>query len=327
MKAFTFIETMVAIAVFTVILGAATGMIVMAYRDYGYIWQRSLAIGEARRGIEVMVKEIREARMGDDGSYPIMEAENNEFIFFSDIDKDGEVERVRYFLSGVSSGNQIQECVTFDDGGSCQTVFSSFLSGELKSASIIVSVEGDFGWNNQEYAEISVDGAYFGRVCNTGCSDCAGNWEGTTTYDVTEQARDGSIVFIANANWRVDNVCDWQEPNHSMKVSFELSWQEEIADAGGEFKKGIIDPQGAPAEYLLDQEKISILSAFVRNSPPIFEYFDAQGNMIEEYPARLTDTKVMRVFLIVDVDPEHSPNPFELESAVHLRNLKQDSQE
>src|SRR4030042_789461 len=98
MKAFTFIETMVAIAVFIVILGAATGMIVMAYRNYGYIWQRSLAIGEARRGIEVMVKEIREARMGDDGSYPIMEAENNAFIFFSDIDKDGEVERVRYFL-------------------------------------------------------------------------------------------------------------------------------------------------------------------------------------------------------------------------------------
>lgn len=109
-----------------------------------------------------------------------------------------------------------------------------------------------------------------------------------------------------------------------MKVSFELSWQEEIADAGSQFKKGIINPQGSPAEYLLEEERISILSSFVRNSPPIFEYFDAQGNMIEEYPARLTDTKVMRVFLIIDVDPERSPNPFELESSVHLRNLKQD---
>ncbi|GAH01061.1 unnamed protein product, partial [marine sediment metagenome] len=42
------------------------------------------------------------------------------------------------------------------------------------------------------------------------------------------------------------------------------------------------------------------------------------------YPARLVDTKLMKVFLIVDVDPNRSPKGFELESYAKLRNLKEE---
>jgi len=321
MKSFTLIETLVVIVVFSLVLGALSSLVVAGYKNYQHIWQQSLAVDEARHGIEVMVKEIREARQGDDGSYPIALAADKEFIFFSDIDKDGETERVRYFLGSTNSDSQIKECVTFDDGGSCSVVFSDFLSGTLESAEIRVSVEGDFGWS-QEYAEITVDGQYLGDSCRSGCSDCPGLWEGTGTFDVTDEASDGSLGFIADSTYRVNDVCDWQEPNHAMKAKFELSWTEELPDEGGEFKKGIINPVGYPAEYPPEQEEVSILTHYVRNAPPIFEYFDGQGNKIEEYPARLKDTKVMKVFLIIDVDPNRLPDSFELESRVHLRNLE-----
>jgi type II secretory pathway pseudopilin PulG len=321
MKAFTLVETIVAIIVFALAMGAVSGLIVTLYRTHGYTWQQSIAIEEARRGIETMVKEIREARSGDDGSYSIEKADDKEFIFYSNIDKDKAVERVRYFLGTVSSGSQTQECVTFLKGGACSVTFSNFLKGTLKSARVKVSLEGDFGASN-EYGEIFADGIKLGDICKTGCSDCAGSWQGTTTYDVTLQAGGNSIQFLADATSWVDPICSWQEPNHSMKARFEFSWTEEISGFAHELRKGVTDLAGEPIQYPLDQEKISIISSYVRNIPPIFKYFDASGNEITNYPARLIDTKLMKVFLVVNVDPNRPPQDFELESSVQLRNLK-----
>ncbi|MCX6791041.1 MAG: prepilin-type N-terminal cleavage/methylation domain-containing protein [Candidatus Gribaldobacteria bacterium] len=96
---------------------------------------------------------------------------------------------------------------------------------------------------------------------------------------------------------------------------------------GTNFKKGVIKPQGSPLTYItsstnpLYQERFLILSRFVRNAPPIFRYFD--GNLQElPAPARLQDTKLMRLNLIINVTPSRAPNDFSLESEVQLRNLK-----
>lgn len=321
MKGFTLIETLLTIAIFTLAMGIVTGFIVMLYRTQSYGWEQSTAIDEARKGIETMVKELREAKEGDDGSFPIEKAEDKEIIFYSDIDKDAQTERVRYFLGTVSSGSQVQKCVTYTSGGACDRTFSNFLNGNLISAQVKVSVEGDLGMSN-EYVEIFADGQHLGDLCRTGCADCAGAWQGTAIFDVLSQASDNSILFRADASSRVDSNCSWEEPNHKMKAYFELSWTEEIIGAGNEFKKGVIDPTEPPVSYPLDQEKVSVLSSYVRNAPPIFEYFDANGNKIIDYPARLVDTKLMKVFLVININPNRPPHDFELESSVQLRNLK-----
>lgn len=320
-KGFTLVETLVAIAIFILAMTAVSAFIIMAYRAQTYTWQQSRAVDEARRGVETMVKELREAREGDDGSYPIEKTEDKEIIFYSDIDQDEQTERVRYFLGTVSSGSQTQKCVTFTSGGSCTVTFSNFFTGALTSAQVKVSVEGDLGASN-EYAEVYADGQKLSNFCQTGCSDCAGSWQGTATFDVLNQATDNSITFLADATSQVGPFCDWEEINHAIKAQFELSWTEEIVGAEHELKKGVIEPTSPPVKYLPDQEKVTVLSSYVRNAPPIFEYFDKDGNKIVDYPARLIDTKLIKVFLIVDVDPNRDPAPYELESSVRLRNLK-----
>jgi len=319
MKGFTLVETLAVIGVFVLIMGALAGAIVMLYRVHGYTWQQSIAIDEARRGIEIMIKEIRAARVGDDGSYPIEKAEDKEFIFYADIDGDGKTERVRYFLGTVNSGSQTQECETFVKGGTCSVSFSDFLQGGLISAQLKVSLDGDFGAGN-EYAEIFAEGVKLSNVCGSNCSDCPGGWQGTTVFDVTTRAADNSISFLADATSQVDPQCP-----HAMKARFEFSFSEDISHLAHEFKKGVIKPvsgSGGKISYPSDQEEIAILTSYVRNMPPIFEYFDAGGKKIEDYPARLTDTKAMKVYLVVNVDPNRPPQDFELESYVQLRNLK-----
>lgn len=321
MRAFTLVETLVVIAIFALIMGALSGAILMLYKVHGYTWEQSIAIDEARRGIEIMIKEIRAARTGDDGSYPIEKAEDKEFVFYSDIDGDGKTERVRYFLGTVSSGSQTQECQTSVKGGTCSNNFSNFLQGSLISAQVKVSLDGDFGAGN-EYAEIFADGTKIGDICRSGCSDCAGVWQGTAVFDVTSRAADNFISFLADSTTQVDPQCP-----HSMKSKFEFSWTEDISHLAHEFKKGIIKPVRSPdgkITYPSNQEIMTILTSYVRNTPPIFEYFDKNGNKIEDYPARLVDAKLMKVYLVVNVDPNRPPQDFELESYVQLRNLKEE---
>jgi len=325
MKGISLVETIIFLFVFSLVMAAVVLFILLSYRSYSYSFQQSRAINEARRGVETMIKEIREARIAEDGSYVIAEADDFQFIFYSDIDKDDRIERVRYFLEtgGTQAGSDIQECVTFDDGGWCEVVFADFISGSLESAEIKVSVEGDFGaW--YERASIYADGDYLGRLCESGCSDCAGAWQDENIFDVTNQASEDSITLRADSSISVNDICDWQDPNHAMKVKFELTWTETISPQGegGVLKKGITEPEGWPPQYSLDKEEIFILSQYVRNSPPIFKYFDGQGNELIEMPARKKDTKVMKVYLVINVDPNRAPDDLILESKVQVRNLK-----
>lgn len=194
--AFTLVETIITIAVFGLVWSALMGFILWGYKVSRYSFAQSRAINEARYGIKIMVMEIREAQGGEDGSYPIEKADDFEFIFYSDIDKDARIERVRYFLDGNS------------------------------------------------------------------------------------------------------------------------------------LKKGVIEPSGWPLSYPEDKEKISFLSRYVRNgSQPIFSYYnqnwpqDKINNPLPP-PARLQETKLMNIYLKINVDPKKPQETFELESDTQLRNLK-----
>lgn len=195
-KGISFIETIITISVFTMAMIAVSTFIIYLYRAYSFNLEQLSAINEARKGIEVIVKEIREARIADNGSYPLVKADDFEFIFYGDIDRDIAVERVRYFLEGTN------------------------------------------------------------------------------------------------------------------------------------FKKGIIEPSGDPPQYVLTSEKIDLLSQYVRNGTlPVFTYYngdwpsDTLNNPLPT-ATRLMETKLMHVYLKINVDPSRPPSDFELESDTQIRNLK-----
>lgn len=77
------------------------------------IWNNYVAVDDANNAVKQMVKEIRTARSGDNGAYPMQAAYNAEFIFFSDIDSDGASERVRYFLNGTNFNKGVTEPIGY----------------------------------------------------------------------------------------------------------------------------------------------------------------------------------------------------------------------
>ncbi len=328
-KGFTIIETIVAIAVLALSFGAISGLTVWGYRTHGYALKQAVAINEARKGVKDMVKEIREARLGDDGAYIIEKTGDYEFIFYSDVDKDEVVERVRYFIkpAGGGYGSETKECQSFSKGGSCSRSFSGFLGeDELSSAELRVSLEGDLN-SSSERASIYADGNYLGDLC-TGfeCGQCAGTFEDLTSFDVFSYAQDGSVQFTADGTYSVDPFCDWQQEDHSIKVKFEFSWQKEaLTDASAVFKKGVTKPTGWPLAYLPENEEVFIISENIWNEnreEPVFIYYDGEHNIVEE-GERMEKTRLIDLKLMINVDPNRPPDDFILQSGTQIRNLKQ----
>jgi prepilin-type N-terminal cleavage/methylation domain-containing protein len=95
---FTLIEMLVVIAITSAVGLAVTTMIQYFYQKNAYLLEQTDALDNARRTMLDAVRTLREASYGDDGSYPIATAGTSTITFFADLDNDGSVEKIRYYL-------------------------------------------------------------------------------------------------------------------------------------------------------------------------------------------------------------------------------------
>ncbi|MEY2702000.1 MAG: hypothetical protein RLY43_633 [Bacteroidota bacterium] len=99
-KGFTLIETIFAVVIFTLIVGALG-----AFQKDVFFFNDVLQIGlnnvtEARKVLRPFVGEVRGAQPSNLGASAIESATQKSFIFYTDADADGLKERVRYFVEG-----------------------------------------------------------------------------------------------------------------------------------------------------------------------------------------------------------------------------------
>jgi len=333
-KGFTLIETLVAISILGIISVALFSIIPSLYEADRYAIQQTSAVDEARRGIKVMLREIREARSGQDGSYMIEHASGNKLIFYSDIDQDDKTERIRYFLGDVSGSENIQDVVNYDDGGNSLVVFENFTFGQINSAQLQIGVEGDLG-SSSEYIDITIDGYNMGRFCDSynDCQDCAGYFQDIKSFDVIDYILDDRLEIWLDSRYNVNDFCDWQHNNHSFIGNLVLTLVQEVVGSDNQFQKGTIDPTNdLIPEYDLEEEKLSIISNYVQNKidtpqKNVFYYYDVDGNEIENPQENLEKISLIKLKLIINVNQNIKPNDYYLESKVKLRALQLDDEQ
>ncbi len=98
-RGFTLVELLVVIGIFSVISIAVFTLGRDTFFFNGIIQDSFNTQEEAKRVIRPMATEIRAARQSVEGSYPIDTAGTSTLVFYSDINGDGNTERVRYFYS------------------------------------------------------------------------------------------------------------------------------------------------------------------------------------------------------------------------------------
>lgn len=90
-------------------------------------------------------------------------------------------------------------------------------------------------------------------------------------------------------------------------------------------ERGVIQPQGSPATYPIDQEQISTIARYIQNgADPIFYYYDGNytGTQDPIDPENIGDIRLIKIVLTVDTNPAKEPPATNIETEVQLRNLK-----
>ncbi len=101
-RGMTLVEAVVVVAI-TVAVGASLlSVIRMFYRSNAYVFEAAASVDSARRGLSTTLSAVREASYADDGNYPIASAATSSILFYSDIDSDGGIERVRVYTVGTT---------------------------------------------------------------------------------------------------------------------------------------------------------------------------------------------------------------------------------
>lgn len=99
---FTLIEIIVTMSIVLVLAGVVVGLNYVVGQTQLLSFNSLLTVESANRVISTIGRELRTSKYSEAGAYPIALANNQELIFYSDIDYDGHSDRVRYFLNGTS---------------------------------------------------------------------------------------------------------------------------------------------------------------------------------------------------------------------------------
>ncbi len=98
----TLVEVIVVVSMFTILSLAIFNGVVQFYQLNAYTIAQSYQIDHARRGLQYLVRDLREMIYADDGTFPLVSMASNTIAFYSDIDRDNSVEYVEYQLSSTT---------------------------------------------------------------------------------------------------------------------------------------------------------------------------------------------------------------------------------
>lgn len=88
------------IVVFYSVFIAVISSIQYFYRVNTYSINQASAVASAQRGIDKMVRVIREASYAANGAYPVVTMSAHQFSIYSDVDSDQYSEKVRFYVEG-----------------------------------------------------------------------------------------------------------------------------------------------------------------------------------------------------------------------------------
>lgn len=138
------------------------------------------------------------------------------------------------------------------------------------------------------------------------------------------QADDGDFPIESGSDFDLKVYADIDKDGITERVHYFLDL------ATDQLKMGVTKPIGsAPVSYPASDDTVSLLANYIVNesSNPVFFYYnknypgDTVNNPLTS-PFVLSDVRLIRVHLLVNIDPVHAPNNINIESFVDLRNLK-----
>lgn len=97
-RGMTLIELIVAMGIFGLLITSIVGVFLVSNKSKDIVFDQLEVQGQARKAIQDFVNEARAMRYSSAGAYPLQTASATQFIFYTNMDTDSSLERVRYYL-------------------------------------------------------------------------------------------------------------------------------------------------------------------------------------------------------------------------------------
>lgn len=137
LRGMTLLEVVVAIAIALIAMEGFTFLFLKTWDTNKFIIEEGLASAAASRATNKIVIQLRGVQQADNGDYPLESADDFDLEFYADVDDDGVVEKVHYYLDqpndelkfGVSNPLATNP-VTYPAGDSEVTTVTNFVVNE-----------------------------------------------------------------------------------------------------------------------------------------------------------------------------------------------------
>lgn len=125
----------------------------------------------------------------------------------------------------------------------------------------------------------------------------------------------GSYPIISASSSFINFYSDIDKDSKIEQVKYYLD--------GDKLKKDETEAVGNPPEYKQENTHSMVVAKNVRNNPlsvPLFTFFDKSGNEMTNL-SKITDIAFIKMRVIINLDPVHKPDDFEIRSSAALRNI------
>lgn len=113
---FTLVEILISLGIIAILGAGFLGLQYIISQNQISAWRNYQNIEDSNTIVTSFIKEIRNARQSDNGAYVLDTTSDQEIIFYSDVDLDGKVDKVRYTLNN----NKLIRGVTKPTGNPAQ---------------------------------------------------------------------------------------------------------------------------------------------------------------------------------------------------------------
>src|SRR3989339_841308 len=108
-KAFTLIEIIVVMAIFSILVAGASWFVIGTNKDLAVMWEQLITQNEGKKTIDHVVNYVRRAETSSVGAYSLDTTEDYNLVFYANVDEDSMIEKVKFWLD---TDNILKETIT-----------------------------------------------------------------------------------------------------------------------------------------------------------------------------------------------------------------------
>ena len=151
---FTLMEILIALGIFAMLALSVSWILIHSLRSNAVIWDQLQTQNDGRRALQEMVDDIRRAESSSLGDFSLYNVEEDDLIFYANIDSDTLRERVHYWLEGTTlnkgvvkpSGNPL----AYDTGSETVTEIAHDVVNTSEDVSLFLYYDQDFTGTEDE---------------------------------------------------------------------------------------------------------------------------------------------------------------------------------